>query len=264
MPFSTKIQKEATPKRVYSLLKLVEYKTMKKEKLEKLLMPSGLSKGNNSPFLATYKFAEKAKLIKTIDSGGIVLDKISCEDLKDWKSYKMFMAKLLFSNEESNFLKLTWWYLGQGREVLNYSSSEDIQKYLKGDLGGFTENDVLGWRFWIAFLGLGILSDRIILPNPYQRLRDIIEEDKLLNRDKEIPISEFIDFIINNCNELKSCIKGNNINFGLSNGLRTLHDQKCIELIMTNDSSDVWHLYKMEHEIAEDITGVKIIGGKNE
>lgn len=258
MPFSKKIQKEATPKRVYSLLKLVEYKTMTKEKLEKLLMPDGLSEGGNTPFSATYNFAEKAKLIKSIDGGGIVLDKISCEDLKDWKSYKIFMAKLLFSNEDSNFLKLTWWYLEQGREVLNYSSSRDIQKYLNGDLGVLSEDDVLGWRFWMAFLGLGILSARIILPNPYQRLRDIIEEDKLLDRDKEIPISQFIDFIIDNCNELKSCVNGNNINFGLSNGLRTLHDQKYIELIMTSDSSDVWHLYKMEHEIIENITGVKI------
>lgn len=258
MPFSKKIQKEVTPKRLYSLLKLVEYKTVTKEKLENLIRPDGLSEGGNIPFSATYNFAERANLIKAIDGGGIVLDKISFEDLKDWKSYRMFMAKLLFSNEDSNFLKLTRWYFGQGKDVFNYSSSGDIQKYLTSELEILAEDDVLGWRFWVAFFGLGVLSARIILPNPYQRIKDVIEEDESLDREKEIPVSKFIDFIMINCNELKGCVEGNNINFGLSNGLRTLHDQKHIELIMTSDSSDVWHLYNMEHEINENITGVKI------
>lgn len=258
MPFSKRIQKEATPKRVYSLLKLVEYKTMTKETLEKLIKPDGLSEGGNTSFSATYNFAERANLIKITESGGIVLDKVGAKDLKDWKSYRMFMAKLLFSNEESNFLKLTWWYFGQGKDVFNYSSSADIQKYLTGDLAILAKDDVLGWRFWMSFFGLGILNSSIILPNPYQRIKDIIEEDKTLEREKEISISKFIDFIIASGNDLKSCVNGNDINFGLSNGLRTLHDQKYIELIMTSDSSDVWHLYKMEHEINENITGVKI------
>lgn len=264
MLFSKKINKEITPKRVYSLLKLVEYKTMTKEKLEKFIKPKELSEDNNAVFSAVYNFAERSNLIKINEGGGIVLDKIGSEELKDWKSYRMFMAKLLFSDKESNFLKLTYWYFNQERDVFNYNSSADIQKYLTDELSILTKDDILGWRFWISFLGLGVLNSSIILPNTYQRVKDIIEENKTLEREKEIPVSKFIEFIISNYNEFKSCINGNDINFALSNGLRSLHDQKYIELIMTSDSSDVWHLYKMEHEINENITSIKINRWENE
>lgn len=265
MPFSERIQKEATPKRVYAFLKLVEYKEMTKSELEKYLQPKALqnkelSKANNTPFTSVYSFVEKANLIEVDKYFGetITLKNIESDDLKDWDSYRKFMSKLLLSNENSNFLKFTSWYLQQEKEVFNYSSSEDIQKHLSGDIGVLIEGDILGWRFWASFLGIGFLSGGIIIPNTYLRIKDAIEEDTTIQRDVEIPFEDFIKKILVRCKEFKSCINGNNINFGISNGLRTLHDKKLIQLIKTNDSTEVWHLYRTEHEILEDVTSIKI------
>ena len=260
MPFSKKIQKEATPKRVYAFLKLVEYKEMTKDELEKYLQPKELNKGNNTPFTAVYSFVERANLIEIDKDFGesITLNNIESSDLKDWDSYRKFMAKLLLSNENSNFLKFTSWYLQQEKEVFNYSSSKEIQKHLSGDIDTLIEDDILGWRFWASFLGIGFLSGGIIIPNTYQRIRDVLEEDLSIKRDIEIPFEEFMQKILIKCKEFKSCINGNNINFGISNGLRTLHDQKLIQLIKTSDSTDIWHLYRTEHEILEDVTSIKI------
>ena len=224
MTFSKKINKEATPKRVYAFLKLVEYKEMTKDELEKYLQPKELNKGNNTPFTAVYSFVERANLIEIDKDFGesITLNNIESSDLKDWDSYRKFMAKLLLSNENSNFLKFTSWYLQQEKEVFNYSSSKEIQKHLSGDIDTLIEDDILGWRYI------------------------------------EIPFEEFMQKILIKCKEFKSCINGNNINFGISNGLRTLHDQKLIQLIKTSDSTDIWHLYRTEHEILEDVTSIKI------
>lgn len=260
MPFSQRIQKEATPKRVYAFLKLIEYKEMTKDQLEQFLQPKELNNENNTPFTAVYSFAESANLIEIDEDFGesIKLKNIDSNNLKDWNSYRKFMAQLLLSNENSNFLKFTSWYLQQEKEVFNYSSSKEIQKYLSGDIGVFAEGDLLGWRFWASFLGIGFLSRRIIIPNTYQRIKDVLEDDLSITREVEIPFEEFMQKMLVNCKEFKSCINGNNINFGISNGLRTLHDQKYIQLIKTSDSTDVWHLYRTEHEILEDVTSIKI------
>ena len=258
MPFSNRINKEATPKRVYAFLKLVEYKEMTKEELETYLQPKELNRGNNTPFNAVYSFAEKSNLIERDFGDTIILKNIESKHLKDWNYYRKFMAKLLLSNENSNFVKFTSWYLQQEKDVFNYSSSKDIQKYLSGDVGVFIEDDILGWRFWVSFLGIGFLSGGIIIPNTYQRIKDVLEEDLSIEREVEIPFGEFLDKLLINCKEFESCINGNNINFGISNGLRTLHDQKLIQLIKTSDSTNVWHLYRTEHEILEDVTSIRI------
>lgn len=258
MPFSNRINKESTPKRVYAFLKLVEYKEMTKKELLKYLQPEELNNGNNTPFAAVYSFTEKANLIDVNFAENITLNNVTSKDLNDWNSYRKFMAKLLFSDENSNFLKLTSWYLQQGSDVLNYSSSKDIQKYLSGDIGVLAEGDLLGWRFWSSFLGIGFLSSGIVVPNTYQRIKDVLEDDLNIEREVEIPFETFIEMLRVNCKEFKSSINGNNISFGVSNGLRTLHDQKLIELIKTNDSTNIWHLYRTEHEILEDVTSIKI------
>ena len=201
MPFSQRIQKEATPKRVYAFLKLIEYKEMTKDELEQYLQPKELNEHNNTPFTAVYSFAKRANLIEIDEDFGenIMLNNIDSTNLKDWDSYRKFMAKLLLSNENSNFFKFTSWYLKQEKEVFNYSSSKEIQKYLSGDIGIFIEGDILGWRFWASFLGIGFLSGGIIIPNTYQRIKDVIEEDLSIEREIEIPFEEFMQKILVAC-----------------------------------------------------------------
>ena len=258
MPFSKRIQKEATPKRVYAFLKLVDYKEMTKENLEKYLQPKTLNNKNNTPFTNVYGFVTSANLIEKDFTDNIVLKNIDSKDLMDWNLYRKYMANLMFSNENSNFFKFTSWYLQQGKDVLQYKTSNDIQKDLTEEFSELNEDDVLGWRFWASFLGIGFLSGGIVIPNTYQRIKDILDNDTFINREKEIEFEEFINRLLDRCKELKSSVDGNNISFGLSNGLRTLHDQKYIQLIRTSDSTNVWHLHKTTHEIFEDVTSIKI------
>ena len=42
------------------------------------------------------------------------------------------------------------------KKVFNYSSSKKFKKHLSGDIDTLIEDDILGWRFWASFLGIGI------------------------------------------------------------------------------------------------------------
>ena len=120
MPFSQRIQKEATPKRVYAFLKLIEYKEMTTDELEQYLQPKELNEHNNTPFTAVYSFAKRANLIEIDEDFGenIMLNNIDSTNLKDWDSYRKFMAKLLLSNENSNFLSLLHGILNKKKKYL--------------------------------------------------------------------------------------------------------------------------------------------------
>ena len=254
MPFSKRINKEVTPKRLYAFLKLVKDISTTKENLEKYIQPL---ENKSNVFNSVYSFAEKAGLIECNFADIVTLKNIEEKNLYNWDSYRKYMAEIIFKNEDSSFLKLTSWYLEKEKEVFEFNNSGMISEKLKGDVEILNKDDVLGWRFWAEFLGIGFLSNSIIIPNMYKRIKDIIESSECIEKNIELPIATFIDVLLEH-NEFKKCIDGNNIKYGVSNGLRTLHDQKFIKLVKTSDSTDVWHLYRMEHEIVEDVTGIII------
>lgn len=257
MIFGERLRPETSPHRVYALCKLVNHKKLTKDEIRDLLQPKAINNRQND-VNRVYNFALNGNLIKE-DSNGFVYTSLSEKDLESHDKFRKKMAKIILSDSESMFFKFNSWFLDQGENMFQYTSSKDMQRDLRGEFIKIKEEDLLGWRFWTTYLGLGFLHGPVVIPNAFIRIKDSIEDDLDIEREKSISFGKFMDWLMGKCPELKQGIKGNDLSLGVSLGLRTLHDQGYITLGYTRDAGDIWHLVRIDtHDIPEDVTEIVI------
>lgn len=265
--FKNKIQTEPIPERVFALYKVMKVqKNIEKNKLQEMLTPSFLN--SSDYFSRTLQVAQELELV--IINGDYVILNNQVETLNTIENLRKYVNSLWGSQfSEGPFSKVTKCIFDAGRDCLKYnnvSSMTDIVPFV-------TDNrEMLGWRFWASFLGLGVLTmpDKIdrapqpdntkFLPNASNYLLDIIVQLNF-EKDKKYNFDEFVDSLNTVAKPLVSkSITTKQINFGLSNALRTLHDQKFIQLEFINDQKSVWMLDKLEfHPIVDRVTHVTIL-----
>lgn len=250
-------RKEITPARLRAFLKLVSRDHYTEKQLESLLQPTDLNKGDNSEFNLVYRFAMNNGLIFMEENKYIGLN-MDTEKIFDDYKFKRKMAEILLGDPGNQFYQITSWILKQDRNILSSDRIEDlINNMAKVDIRA-TDEDLLGWRFWFKYLGYGYnLQEEYIIANPFNRLGDLVEEELEFN-DNRISIREFADELISKAPEFKDSIEGNNLSYPLSVALRTLANMEKIELIYARDTSDIWHLYNMEHQVLNNISHIRV------
>lgn len=257
MIFEERLRPETTPQRVYTLCKLVNYNKFTKDQLKNFIQPEKLNT-NQSNFNLVYNFALRGALIKEDHDGFIVLN-IDEKYLENNNKFRKKLSEIIFSNENSMFYRYTSWYLEQNERIFKYTSSKEMQRHLVGEFINIREVDLLGWRFWASYLGIGFLHKGFIIPNTYTRIKDSIENDDTLTKNETMPFGDFIVWLQRKCLEFKQGIKGNNVSLGVSSGLRALHDEGLIKMNYISDAIDVWHLFRVDtHEIPENVTEIVI------
>jgi hypothetical protein len=186
----------------------------------------------------------------------IVDDKV----LSNYMTFRKYVSNCVFSVTSTTFFKVTEWYITKNEKVMDNEKWEVIAASAVSDgIENISENDILGWRFWASFLGIGYIHNKILIPNMYIRICDLIEQADWETNNR-IPANDFVKWLYSKAPECKINNTETTPSLAMSNGLRTLHEQDKIELIVVPDTNRV-KLYPIDGYPINDFSHVVIKGG---
>lgn len=261
--FSNKMVTPATPERVYTLCKILEKKPMTAAEAREKMEPDFLASGS-TPYFQDYRTAaEELGLISLSDnmlSLAVPSDTVSSID-----AMRMYANSKLPQFQEGHFYKVTRAYFDLGSSVfsgeknLSNLAPQMSQKIRTDQDKGVDAMEMRAWRFWVTFLGFGYLQDMFFIPNADVYLRDVISLSSL-EKGKIYSFSDFVDSLLPYAGiVLNTGLSKHEFNYGVSNGLRTLHDQGIIKMEHILDYEDIWTLYPMKaHALPGTVTNITI------
>ncbi|MBQ4899858.1 hypothetical protein KB559_13490 [Paenibacillus sp. Marseille-P2973] len=272
MPFIDKIVNIQTPGRLYALCKLVQYKKYSRDELENLLQPRALN-NNSNQFKEVFALATRGQLIKETEDKTLMLT-MEVQDIHDPTQFRHALIQKIYSNPDLIFNKFTAWYMSRGEHSMGDKKLAGLffTEVSKATTQNTEYNDtnIVAWRTWAQYLGLGYNHNGSFLPNPAMRIKEeiLIKPPEFMG--ERVSASQFFQWIAKTFPELDGGIynqsfqksySAQRLSFALSMGLRTLHDLGIIELQFIPDSKDVWYLHKNDlHVIQDKISNVVIRG----
>ena len=150
------------------------------------------------------------------------------------QSFRRLVSSVVFKNNRSTFFKLTEWFIKNADEALKINRFDDFAvTAAKTGVPSITENDVLGWRFWMRYLGLAYQYNKTLIPNMKTRIEDALFE---VPKDTKMTCTQFVSWIKANIPEAASSCSEAALPLAISNGLRVLNNENKIELISTRDA----------------------------
>ena len=256
--FREKMTTPAIPERVYALCKIVEKRPISSRDLKERMEPSYLNQ--SSSYFGDYRAAaEELKLI--VISDNVVSLAVASSTIHSIFDMRSHVNSMLEEFRMGQFYQITKAYFDMGSEVL--SGNKNIAQWddvFRNRFGIAVDQMALrGWRFWATFLGFGYLQDMFFIPNADVFLRDLISRSGL-ERNEHYAVSAFVKALCPQGNiVLSGAISEKRFNYGVSNGLRTLHDQGFLKMEHILDFEDLWSLYPMKaHSISGTITHITI------
>lgn len=176
--------------------------------------------------------AEDLGLIEEVD--GVFELKISPESLESAQKFRKEICPIIFANCDGIFFKLTEWYIANADQVLRINRFDDFAAIAaKNGVESVTENDVLGWRFWMRYLGHAYQYSKTLIPNMKIRLEDALASIPI---GTKMTCTQFVAWLKENVPEAANSCTNASLPLAVSNGLRTLQNEGIIELISTRDA----------------------------
>lgn len=261
--FREKMVTPAIPERVYILCKIVEKGPMSSSELRKKMEPAELNGDTSTVYFPDYRSAaEELGLITTSDN--MISLAVDPSVIKSRQSMRKYVNGIMQEFSDGQFYQVTHAYYMLGADALKTESNLSNLGQMMSELTGRKVDAMAmrAWRFWVAFLGFGYLQEMFVIPNADVFLQDIIELAGL-EKEKKYSFSEFIDRISPYCGIIMDeDWKNHRLNYGISNGLRTLHDAGILKMEHFLDQKDIWTLYPLKaHPIRDTVTNITI-GGK--
>ena len=242
--FKEKMATPAIPERVYALCKIVEKGPIASSDLKNRMEPDYL--GNGSVYFGDYrKAAEELGLINIFDD--VISLAVDKNVIKSMSSMRMYINGILETLNTGQFYKVTNAYYETGSDILKKDKNIANLGPLFSKMTG-TAVDAMAmraWRFWASFLGFGYLQDMFIIPNAQVFLSDVIENTEM-ERNKLYSVSEFVSEITPMAKIVISDTSSRRFSYGVSNGLRALHDIGKIKMEHIHDQEDMWSLYPLK------------------
>lgn len=245
MKIADTLRQECMPEMVYSICKLAGNKSYNKDEIKKLIT---LNSSDLSVFNKAYRFSIDCGFISENpdDKVAINFDSDQIESFRNFR-YAVFMD--VFKNNSTTFTSVAKWFLSQDKEILNQKSAQDLALALPTDTFGVMEADyILGFRFWMVALGLGMFSRSIrsdvLVFATNKIILDWLKMSEPFKKGITVPAKDFFDRLLTDCPAFETCINSNQVSLSLSMGLRVLHSNNVIELKYTTDSGDIWLLTK--------------------
>lgn len=257
--FRDRMNTPAIPERVYALCKIVEKKPISVSNLREKMEPEFLE--NTTSYFPDYKnAAEELGLIDQSDN--TVSLAVAPDKIKNIYSMRRYVNIILDEFKDGQFYQVTKAYFSMNQNALTVDKNVANLGPMFNQLTGRTNIDapaMRAWRFWASFLGFGYLQDMYLIPNADIFLEDIISLSDFI-KDKWYSFDEFMGKIMPYCGIIMDTnASDKKINFGMSNGLRSLHDAGKIKLEHILDQEDIWSLYPLKaHPISATVTNIKI------
>ena len=216
--------------------------------------------GNGSSYFSEYRnAAEELKLITISDN--MVSLTVDSSVVKSIDAMRIYANGMLEEFKTGQFYQVTQaYYSMDSRILMGEKNVANLAPSLSRNLNRPVDAMAMrAWRFWVSFLGFGYLQDMFLIPNADVFLWDVI---KIVGFEKNHRYSfgEFITRIRPYCNIVMDSKPVNRkLNYGISNGLRTLHDSGLIKLEHILDQEDIWNLYALKaHAISSTVTNITI------
>jgi hypothetical protein len=282
-----------TPTRLHALVKLVShFHALKKQDVLSFLQPTVLEE--NQPIAEyTYTAARQCNLIDENADKTVVLkgDAMQLESINGFREHMQRVILGVTSPGQTNYLfnLYTAWYAVQNERVFQFRlDNQDYETRFVQDMAQNTEARTFnttkfnGWRPWATFLGSGWLirprlstSSRrgeMLVPDATVRLKGALSQ---LSLDEQlIPFGVFAERLARICPELdggvlfKDCWEesrrseqqGNKLSLMLSTGLRQMHKENAMRLILQSDATDTWQLYPAAGQEVQYITHIRLGG----
>lgn len=256
--FKDKMQTEATPERVYTLCKIVAKNAKKSSEVKDKMEPEFLK--NNTVYFSAYRtVAEELGLISVSDN--LISLAVDPAEISSYAAMRAYINRHLEEHRDGSFYQVTKAYFEMGNTVL--TKEKNISNWhgmMSEKLGRHVDTTNLrAWRFWVTYLGFGYLHDMFILPCADGFLQDNIMSAGFVPNHR-YSFGEFIEKLRPKCNILLPEDQEIRVlNYGVSNGLRTLHDMGVIKLEHILDQKDIWSLYPVsDHQISGTVTNITI------
>lgn len=152
-------------------------------------------------------------------------------------SFRRFVSSRVFADPETSFFKASEWFLSANDAVLSLFKFDTYAAEMgKSGLEGIHENDVLGWRFWVRFLGVAYQYNNTLIPNMTVRLRDAMQQ---LPTEEPVSAMEFLTWLRETLPETAASCSQRQLCLAVSNGLHTLQALQMVELISVMDAEKV-------------------------
>lgn len=253
-----------TPERVLAICRVVSGGEFTANEIKKICQLKASDPNDNSPtdeaISGSISAATELGFISKKSSGKYYF--VKSEDLiSNPASFRRAVQNVAFSNKKSTFFKVTEWYISQNEKVFSLNKFEDFSaEVIKAGLNKVSENDILGWRFWMRFLGIAYQYNRTLIPNMNIRLQDVFSTLPTGNR---LLATDFVSWIKENVPEAASACNANMLALAVSNGLRTLCQEGKIDIISTPDAIKVG-LYPLNGVEMNDFSEIVIKEGIHE
>ncbi len=242
-----------TPERVLAICKVVAANPCTQDEIrDRIYLDQGSGSKPGEEFRNSILTAEELGLIELKD--GVYSLSVDSEHISTPDAFRRIAAKRAFANKDTTFFKVSKWYVCSNAHVLFPGNWEDRAALAnRSGVDKITDNDMLGWRFWASFLGLGYISGKELIPNMYVRVRDILSTEFAASfpYDEEIPAADFMRWLWHKLPE--AVMEDHSINMALSNALRTLRDMG--EVIPTTQMDAInMYLYAIPEDPTNKVT----------
>ena len=264
--FDDRMYTEAIPERVYALCKLLEKGSLSsdeaREKMEPQFFKKADDKAKTSYFQRYLNAAIELELIINVDGTLSLSSVVDKSVLKNIDTFRCYVITKLENFKGGLFYKVTKNYMDNGLELcMKYKNiSGTVAYFSKAFNRGVVEDDMRAWRFWVSFLGIAYVHDMNVLPNAADFIWDLIKISGI-QKKKVYSMTEFISELQPYSNILiDSQLQTKELNIAVSNGLRTLHDQKKIKMTHIMDSQDIWTMIQLDtHERTRVVTHIEVL-----
>ena len=241
-----------TPERVLAICRILCSSPLTEDEMkEKIYLTKTAATKIGEEFRHSVNTAVELGLISLKDN--VYSLSVAPDRVASINSFRRTVASRAFANKKSTFFRVCQWYIGSNDTVFAYPNWEDkAAAAVKAGIDKITENDMLGWRFWASFLGLGYIHGTELIPNMYVRVRDVLatEFSKVYAFDEEIPADQFFDWLLTQIPEAK--MSDGSINLALSSAIRTLRDMDEISPVALMDAVPMY-LYNLPEDFTNKI-----------
>lgn len=238
--FKGKMITTAIPERVYTLCKIVEKGSITSNDLKEKMEPEFLK--NGSLYFNDYKnAAEELGLITIADD--LISLAVEPKTIKSISNMRTYVNSQLEKFNSGQFYLVTNAYFEKDKEIFKEDKNIANLGPLFSEMTGVQVDAVAmrAWRFWASFLGFGYLQDMFIIPNARVFLEDLIKISDF-EKNRKYSVSEFMSLLGSKKNIVISNTGEKKLNYGVSNGLRALHDAGIINMEHILDQTDLWVL----------------------
>ena len=221
-----------TPERVLAICRLVNQGSFTTQEIYKECALDEKADLDDEAIRTSIDSAEELGFIKK--SKGKYEFIIEEEHLESAQSFRRLVSSIVFKNKKSTFFRLTEWFIKNADEVFKINRFEDLAATAaKTGVPSVTENDVLGWRFWMRYLGFAYQYNKTLIPNMKTRIEDALFD---VPQGIKMTCTQFVSWIKENIPEAASACSEAALPLAVSNGLRILNNEDKIELISTRDA----------------------------